>query len=52
MLGLKAFVAGEAVLGGIGSIPCAMIGGIAIGLCECCFRHHFRMEGCRHVLRS
>ena len=33
MLGLKAFVA--AVLGGIGSIPGAMIGGIAIGLCEC-----------------
>ena len=32
MLGLKAFVA--AVLGGIGSIPGAMIGGIAIGLCE------------------
>ena len=32
-LGLKAFVA--AVLGGIGSIPGAMIGGIAIGLCEC-----------------
>ena len=31
--GLKAFVA--AVLGGIGSIPGAMIGGIAIGLCEC-----------------
>ena len=33
MLDLKAFVA--AVLGGIGSIPGAMIGGIAIGLCEC-----------------
>ena len=33
MLGLKAVVA--AVLGGIGSIPGAMIGGIAIGLCEC-----------------
>ena len=33
MLGLKAFVA--AVLGGIGSITGAMIGGIAIGLCEC-----------------
>ena len=33
MLGLKAFVA--AVLGGIGSIPGAMVGGIAIGLCEC-----------------
>ncbi len=33
MLGLKAFVA--AVLGGIGSMPGAMIGGIAIGLCEC-----------------
>ena len=33
MLGLKAFVA--AVLGGIGSIPGAMIGGIVIGLCEC-----------------
>ena len=32
MLGLKAFVA--AVLGGIGSIPGAMIGGITIGLCE------------------
>ena len=30
MLGLKAFVA--AVLGGIGSIPGAMVGGIAIGL--------------------
>ena len=30
---LKAFVA--AVLGGIGSIPGAMVGGIAIGLCEC-----------------
>ena len=25
----------NAVLGGIGSIPGAMIGGIAIGLCEC-----------------
>ncbi len=33
MLGLKAFVA--AVLGGIGSIPGAVVGGIAIGLCEC-----------------
>ena len=33
LLGLKAFIA--AVLGGIGSIPGAMIGGIAIGLCEC-----------------
>ena len=32
MLGLKAFVA--AVLGGIGSIPSAMIGGFAIGLLE------------------
>ena len=32
MLGLKAFVA--AVLGGIGSIPGAMIGGLAIGVCE------------------
>ena len=32
MLGLKAFVA--AVLGGIGSIPGAMIGGLAIGLIE------------------
>ncbi|MBE6989346.1 MAG: branched-chain amino acid ABC transporter permease [Ruminococcaceae bacterium] len=32
MLGLKAFVA--AVLGGIGSIPGAMIGGLAIGLLE------------------
>ena len=33
MLGVNAFVA--AVRGGIGSIPGAMIGGIAIGLCEC-----------------
>ena len=32
MLGLKAFVA--AVLGGIGSIPGAMIGGFMIGLTE------------------
>lgn len=32
MLGLKAFVA--AVLGGIGSLPGAMIGGVAIGLLE------------------
>lgn len=32
LLGLKAFVA--AVLGGIGSIPGAMLGGFAIGLCE------------------
>lgn len=32
MLGLKAFVA--AVLGGIGSVPGAMIGGFAIGLAE------------------
>ncbi len=32
LLGLKAFVA--AVLGGIGSIPGAMLGGLAIGLCE------------------
>ncbi len=32
MLGLKAFVA--AVLGGIGSIPGAMIGGLAIGMVE------------------
>ena len=32
MLGLKAFVA--AVLGGIGSIPGAMIGGFAIGVVE------------------
>ncbi len=35
MLGLKAFIA--AVLGGIGSIPGAMIGGIAIGLSEAFF---------------
>ena len=29
------FAIGSAVLGGIGSIPGAMVGGIAIGLCEC-----------------
>ena len=33
MLGLKAFVA--AVLGGIGSIPGAMLGGILLGVVEC-----------------
>ena len=49
MLGLKAFVA--AVLGGIGSIPGAMIGGIAIGLCECFVSAIglFRLEGRRDV---
>ena len=37
MLGLKAFIA--AVLGGIGSIPGAMLGGILIGLVENMTRH-------------
>ena len=37
MLGLKAFIA--AVLGGIGSIPGAMLGGILIGLVESITRH-------------
>lgn len=32
MMGLKAFIA--AVLGGIGSIPGAMLGGIIVGLVE------------------
>ena len=45
MLGLKAFVA--AVLGGIGSIPGAMVGGFAIGLLEAlvCGGRSFRVEG-------
>ena len=37
MLGLKAFIA--AVLGGIGSIPGAMLGGVLIGLVENMTRH-------------
>lgn len=45
MLGLKAFVA--AVLGGIGSIPGAMVGGFAIGLLEALVAAvgPFRVEG-------
>ena len=32
LIGIKAFVA--AVLGGIGSLPGAMLGGVLLGLCE------------------
>ena len=52
MLGLKAFVA--AVLGGIGSIPGAMIGGFAIGLLEALVSAVglFHLEGRRCICDS
>ncbi len=42
MLGLKAFTA--AVLGGIGSLPGAMLGGILIGLIEALWSNYFSAE--------
>jgi branched-chain amino acid transport system permease protein len=42
MLGLKAFTA--AVLGGIGSIPGAMLGGLTLGLVEAFWSGYFSIE--------
>ncbi len=42
LAGLKAFTA--AVLGGVGSLPGAMLGGILIGLIESCWSAYFSLE--------
>jgi branched-subunit amino acid ABC-type transport system permease component len=42
MLGLKALVA--AVIGGIGSVPGAFVGGLAVGLIEAAWSAYFSIE--------